>query len=101
MELRERLAGQQQPGAGAAPAQELHDDTFVELKDRIHLAVISELGPRLYNESISQTTLREVVLADVRNRLNQERGLATADRERLVQEITNDTLGHGPIEPLL
>jgi pilus assembly protein CpaF len=76
-------------------------DSFVELKDRIHMAVISELGPRLYNESLSQGALRDVVLADVRQRLATERGLATADRERLTQEIANDTLGHGPIEPLL
>src|ERR1700691_6777271 len=99
MELRERLTGQvpvAQPGV-----QEPVQDTFVELKDRVHVAVISELGPRLYTASLTETTLREVVLVDVRNRLTQERGLATADRERLVQEIADDTLGHGPIEPLL
>jgi pilus assembly protein CpaF len=99
MELRERLTGQLPT---AVPGiQETVQDTFVELKDRIHMAVISELGPRLYQESLTQSTLREVVLVDVRNRLTQERGLATADRERLVQEIADDTLGHGPIEPLL
>lgn len=65
------------------------------------MAVISELGPRLYNESLSHAALRDVVLADVRQRLAQERGMSTADRERLTQEIANDTLGHGPIEPLL
>ena len=97
MELRERLAGM--PTSG--PTDSAASDSFVELKDRIHTAIISELGPRLYNEALSQTALREVVLADVRQRLVQERGLATTDRERLVQEIANDTLGHGPIEPLL
>jgi pilus assembly protein CpaF len=97
VELRERLAGNQP----VADPDSVQGDSFVELKDRIHLAVISDLGPRLYNEALSQGALREVVLADVRNRLGQERGLATADRERLVQEIANDTLGHGPIEPLL
>jgi pilus assembly protein CpaF len=97
VELRERLAGNQP----VADQDSVQGDSFVELKDRIHLAVISDLGPRLYNEALSQGALREVVLADVRNRLAQERGLATADRERLVQEIANDTLGHGPIEPLL
>src|SRR5579875_810789 len=97
MELRERLAGSQTP----ATTESVQSDSFVELKDRIHTAVISELGPRLYNESLSQGALRDVVLADVRQRLAQERGLATADRERLTQEIANDTLGHGPIEPLL
>ncbi len=99
MELRERLAGNQSP-AVADPVS-VQGDSFVELKDRIHMAVISELGPRLYNEALSQGTLRDVVMADVRNRLSQERGLATTDRERLTQEIANDTLGHGPIEPLL
>jgi pilus assembly protein CpaF len=103
VELRERLAGGNQPttsaGENQPPAQ--NDASFVELKDRIHMAVISELGPRLYNEALSGATLRDVVLADVRQRLALERGLATADRERLTQEIANDTLGHGPIEPLL
>jgi pilus assembly protein CpaF len=102
VELRERLAGgnapttavEHQPAAAA-------DTSFVELKDRIHMAVISELGPRLYNEALSHAALRDVVLHDVRQRLAQERGISTADRERLTQEIANDTLGHGPIEPLL
>src|ERR1700761_1044364 len=102
MELRERLAGGNQTvPAIEPPAQPAGGDSFVELKDRIPMAIISELGPRLYNESLSQGALRDVVIADVRQRLAQERGLATADRERLSQEIANDTLGHGPIEPLL
>ena len=39
---------------------ETRSDTFAELKDRIHLAVISDLGPRLYNESLSPTSLHDV-----------------------------------------
>jgi pilus assembly protein CpaF len=97
MELRERLQGNQK----TVVVTEQRQDSFAELKDRIHLAVISDLGPRLYNESISQASLHDVVVADIRNRLAQERGIAIADRERLVQEIADDTLGHGPIEPLL
>jgi pilus assembly protein CpaF len=95
MELRERLLGNRVEG----PAPLL--DAFAELKDRVHLAVISELGPRLYNSSIHDDELRHVVVSDIRTRLTQERGLALADRDRLVQEIADDTLGHGPIEPLL
>jgi len=102
MELRERLAGGNTPTTTAEhQPPKPQNDSFVELKDRIHMAVISELGPRLYNEALSHAALRDVVLADVRQRLGLERGLATADRERLTQEIANDTLGHGPIEPLL
>ncbi|MGO9752594.1 MAG: CpaF family protein [Solirubrobacteraceae bacterium] len=95
MELRERLANNRVE----APAK--RQDAFAELKDRIHLAVISDLGPRLYNAGIDNSQLQTVVLADIRNRLSQERGLAIADRDRLLQEIADDTLGHGPIEPLL
>ena len=45
--------------------------------------------------------LRERVRAQARARLANERGLSAADREQLVDEITDDTLGHGPIEKLL
>jgi pilus assembly protein CpaF len=77
-------------------------DAFAELKDRIHLAVISELGPQLYNNSaVGDDDLYRIVTSDIRSRLGQERGVAIADRDRLVQEIADDTLGHGPIEGLL
>jgi pilus assembly protein CpaF len=76
-------------------------DVFAEVKDRIHLAVISELGPQLYNASMDDAALHLAVVTDVRARLSQERGIALADRDRLVQEIADDTLGHGPIETLL
>jgi pilus assembly protein CpaF len=71
------------------------------MKDRIHLAVITELGPQLYNASVDDSELRRIVTADIRTRLGQERGVALADRDRLVREIADDTLGHGPIEGLL
>ncbi len=98
MELRERLQGQRTTDTTEPTGP---TDGFAELKDRVHLAVISDLGPRLYNETLSPDALKDVVLTDIRNRLAQERGIAIADRDRLVQEIADDTLGHGPIEPLL
>ena len=94
MELRERLMG------GKAPAAEA-TDRFAEVKNRVHLAVISELGPQLYNASIDDDSLRRAVVSDIRTRLGAERGIALSDRDRLVQEIADDTLGHGPIESLL
>jgi pilus assembly protein CpaF len=96
MELHERL----QSGLDKGGDEHRHD-AFTEVKDRVHLAVISELGPELYDAAMDDGTLRRVVVTDIRNRLAQERGIATADRDRLVQEIADDTLGHGPIESLL
>jgi pilus assembly protein CpaF len=95
MELAQRLAD-----GSPTPTEEAYD-TFAELKDRVHLAVISELGPQLYNADVDDADLHRLVVADIRSRLAQERGVALADRDRLTKEIADDTLGHGPIEPLL
>jgi pilus assembly protein CpaF len=95
MELAQRLAN------GRHEMLEQSQDAFAELKDRIHLAVISELGPQLYDADVNDDDLRRLVVADIRTRLGQERTVALADRDRLTKEIADDTLGHGPIEPLL
>ncbi len=46
-------------------AEEL--DAFAELKDRIHMAVISELGPQLYNASVDDAALCRLVVGDIRS----------------------------------
>jgi pilus assembly protein CpaF len=94
MELRERIAA-------LRPEPEPVEDAFAELRDRVHEALIADLGPQLANADIDPAKLRERVRSQVRARLGSERGLSVADRDRLVDEITDDTLGHGPIEKLL
>jgi pilus assembly protein CpaF len=95
MDLHERLTTSR---PATAPG---HDDPFAELKNRVHLAVIGVLGPRLFNAGLDPAGLREQVLADTRRHLAQEAGLSRDDRERLAAEITDDALGHGPLERLL
>jgi pilus assembly protein CpaF len=95
MDLQQRLAG-----VGAdQPAHTV--DPFAELKNRVHLAVIGDLGPRLFASELNPVVMRDRVLADIRAQLDKEEGLARADRERLAGEIADDTLGHGPLERLL
>jgi pilus assembly protein CpaF len=95
MDLQQRLAG-----VGAdQPAPTV--DPFAELKNRVHLAVIGDLGPRLFASELNPVAMRDRVLADIRAQLDKEEGLARADRERLTGEIADDTLGHGPLERLL
>src|SRR4051812_29628943 len=94
MDLQERLAG-----AGAVT--ESQPDLFAEVKNRVHLAVIGELGPRLFNTDMNPIVMRERVLGDIRLQLDREEELARADRERLAGEIADDILGHGPLERLL
>jgi pilus assembly protein CpaF len=95
MDLHERLTTSR---AAAAPSER---DPFSELKNQVHLAVISELGPQLFNATAEPDDLRERVLADIRRRLMQEAGLSRDDRDRLEGDIADDILGHGPLERLL
>jgi pilus assembly protein CpaF len=95
MELHERLST-------ARPiASPTGKDPFAEVKNRIHLAVIGELGPQLFNVNMDPVELRERVLADIESHLSRESGIAREDRGRITGEIADDILGHGPLERLL
>jgi pilus assembly protein CpaF len=95
MELHERLLTARPivPVAGRDP--------FAEVKNRIHLAVIGDLGPQLFNANIEPFALRERVEAEINTRLTDETGISKDDRERIGHEIADDILGHGPLERLL
>ncbi|MBD0328514.1 MAG: CpaF family protein [Thermoleophilia bacterium] len=95
MDLHERLT------AGRAVAPAPRKDPFAELKNRVHFAVISELGSRLYNVAADDDGLRERVVSDVKAHLSQEVGVSRDDRERIASELADDILGHGPLERLL
>jgi pilus assembly protein CpaF len=97
MELHERLSNRAE--------QQVNGDPFAipfsEIKDRIHLALIEELGRQLFNTEIDQYALSQRVQQELRDRLSKEPGIAQKDRERIVKELTDDILGHGPLERLL
>jgi pilus assembly protein CpaF len=95
MELHERLTT-----ARPAPPPG-RDDPFAEIKNRVHMAVIGDLGPQLFNVSMDPLALRERVLADIRRHLSEEQGISRDDRDRLASAIADDALGHGPLERLL
>ena len=95
MELHERLSTSRTVVTTSGP------DPFADIKNRIHLAVIGELGPQLFNAMMDPMALRERVVADIRTHLANEAGISRDDRERLIAEISDDILGHGPLERLL
>jgi pilus assembly protein CpaF len=76
-------------------------DPFAEVKNRIHLAVIGDLGPQLFNVNMDPNALRERVMSDIQDHLSREQGISRDDRQRLASEIGDDILGHGPLERLL
>jgi pilus assembly protein CpaF len=96
MELHERLST-----ARPIPAAPGGKDPFSEIKNRVHLSVIGDLGPQLFNVHMDPLALRDRVVTDIREHLGGESGIARDDRERLVADIADDILGHGPLERLL
>jgi pilus assembly protein CpaF len=95
MELHERL----QPGS--TDASRPQHDPFAELKNRIHVGLIEDLGKQIFSASVDQTMVQKRITAEIRARLEQESGLSREDREQLVGELRDDVLGHGPLERLL
>jgi pilus assembly protein CpaF len=95
MDLHERLSTSRPVATTSGP------DPFAELKNRVHMDVIGELGPQIFNVEVEPRSLRDRVVADIRRRLMQEAGISRDDRDRLEAEIADDILGHGPLERLL
>jgi pilus assembly protein CpaF len=96
MELHERLS----QANGTTTALTGGDDPFADVKNRIHLSLVSELGPRLFDIGDGDA-VRARVEAEIRSQLQQEPGLSRDDRELLASEIADDIFGYGPLERLL
>ena len=101
MDLHERLSPVRE-AQGPAGSTAVPTDPFAELKNNVHLLVISDLGPQLLNlGGVEEGTLRERVIADIRRHLTQETGLSRSERDQITTELADDILGHGPLERLL
>jgi pilus assembly protein CpaF len=73
-----------------------------ELRHKIHHVLIDELGPILYDKRISEEDLRRRVHEQLHAALAQERApLSAADKAQLIQDVSDDILGYGPIDRLL
>lgn len=111
MSLSERINSQQPgavPPAGAAntgpgiatPMRQ--DAAATELRHRIHQQLIDELGPILFDRRLSEDDLRRRVHDQLHAAIAMERvPLSAADKARLIQDVSDDILGYGPIDALL
>ena len=108
MGIRERLKGEHlSPAQASDPAsltnqkREDHPGSYPELKERIHRRLIDRLDlTRL--ASISRDELRSQVREVVEALLASETGpFIGFNRDRLIEEILNETFGLGPLEPLI
>ena len=68
----------------------------------MHTELLKQLGPQLYDANLDQAELDQRVRA-VLAAADELAGppVSNADRNRLTQEISDDILGYGPIEPFL
>ncbi|HEY9557662.1 MAG TPA: CpaF family protein [Acidimicrobiales bacterium] len=101
MSLYKRLHEVQQ-GPATAGATKRRDPVLDELRQRIHHHLIDELGPILYDKRLSEDDLRRRVHEQLHSALAQERApLSAADKAQLIQDVSDDILGYGPIDRLL
>ena len=100
------------PAGEAAPARSGGDryraagrpgaDPVNEVRQRIQRNLAELLGPTLYDEIADADELERKVRQTLGELLSREETpLTAADRARIIQEVVDEVLGHGPIEPLL
>ncbi|GAB6897884.1 CpaF family protein [Kineosporia succinea] len=78
------------------------DDPFAPLRRTVHQRLLESLGPKLYDSQLSQSELEQRVRASLAEALQADQiPLTVTDRARIAQEIADDILGYGPLEPYL
>ena len=79
------------------------EETRKDLRRKLHFKVVEGLGPTLYDQQMSDAELKLRVMEMLEWALDQEQSIALTrtDRLGLLQEIADDVLGYGPIDPFL
>ncbi|MHA6794913.1 CpaF family protein [Pseudonocardia bannensis] len=108
MTLAHRLAGLGRAPDAPAPAADpagprpVRSDPAAEVKRSVRTALVASLGPELYDPHMTQTELESRVRQSLQTVMEREETpLSGTDRARITQEVADDILGYGPIEPLL
>jgi pilus assembly protein CpaF len=87
---------------GESPEAARLRDPFARVKASVHQALMDSLGPQLYDPHLEQSELELRVRQTLQTVINSENTpLAAADRNRIAQEVADEILGLGPLEPLL
>ena len=90
MSLAERLTGADRPeGNGEARA-------------RVKARLVEEFGPRLVDETIADDVLQDVIRRRLGELLDEEEApLSRRDKAAIIQQVTDDVLGLGPLDAFL
>ena len=93
---------QQAPAVATAGGASHRDPVLAEMRQKIHQRLIDELGPILYDNRMAPEELRKRVHEQLHAALALERApLSAADKAQLIQDVSDDILGYGPIDKLL
>lgn len=72
------------------------------LATAVHEELLATLGEQLYGGVLDTRTLETAVFDAISSVMqNRDEPITAVDRARIAQEVTDDILGHGPLEPLL
>lgn len=87
-----------EPTAGSGVASEALNG----LKERASQALFERLGSRITDSSLQEAELHQFVKDELKLVVEEEQvPLTHAERQRLIGEIVDDVLGHGPIQRYL
>ena len=90
MSLAERLSRQERP------------ERSVEVRERVQDRLVEVLGARLYDDAISDGDLRRMVDGRLRELLEEEEvPLSVQEKAQVIQQIGDNILGLGPLEPFI
>ncbi|HMC37630.1 MAG TPA: CpaF family protein [Actinomycetota bacterium] len=90
MSLAERLARTDRP------------DRLAEVRNRIQDQLVQALGPKLYDASLSEKQLQDLVHGKVRGLLDEDgANLSIQEKAHVVQQIGDGVMGLGPLEPFV
>jgi pilus assembly protein CpaF len=85
-----------------APVKKTGRDPFAPVKKIVHAKLVEALGPKLYDAHMTQSELEQQVHVALQTALaDADQPMSSVDRARVSQEIADDILGYGPLEPLL
>lgn len=90
------------PESPAAVAQHQVADALADLKEAASSTLFERLGARLADPSLSEESVHALVMTEL-NQVVEEQAvpLTAAERNRLIADVQDDVLGHGPLQRLL
>jgi pilus assembly protein CpaF len=77
-------------------------DALGKLKDRAATALFERMGSRLNDPTLSEEQLHGLVRSELNHVVEEEKvPLTSEQRQRLIRDVQDDVLGHGPLQRLL